>query len=222
MTSLKDESFSENDIIDPFWIIRYLENHVPKDKVSCEFLVDTLKRMTRKIKGVKVTFYKTRSVKDSFVVNGFFDKEQKKSIEIQICSSAFKKKLTLTKKQYRAILYEIADALCHESIHRYQYKFKDHSDEAFKSGSMDQLYYGDPDEMFCFSVNIAHNLYRQYGIKSLEKLKTVKPLLRFDPYLSDYYAIFYNQPQFKKMLKMIYQNIIAIDQGRILYRDLYL
>jgi hypothetical protein len=87
---------------------------------------------------------------------------------------------------------------------------------------MDQLYYGDPDEMFCFSVNIAHNLYRQYGIRSLEKLQSVKPLLKFDPYLSDYYSIFYNQPQFRKMLKMIYQNIIAIDQGKILYRNLYL
>jgi hypothetical protein len=76
--------------------------------------------------------------------------------------------------------------------------------------------------MFCFSVNIAHNLYRQYGLKSLEKLQSVKPLLKIEPYLSDYYFLFYNQPQFKKMLKMIYQNIIAIDQGKILARDLYL
>jgi hypothetical protein len=222
MTSLKDESFSENDIVDPFWVIRYLENHIPREKVSSEIIVKELKRMTRKVKGVKISFYKTRSVKNSFVVNGFFDKEQRKSIEIQICSNAFKKNLYLTKKQHRAILYEIADTFCHESIHRYQYKFKDEASEAFQSSTLDQSYYGDPDEMFCFSVNIAHNLYRQYGLKSLEKLQSVKPLLKIEPYLSDYYFLFYNQPQFKKMLKMIYQNIIAIDQGKILARDLYL
>jgi hypothetical protein len=220
MTSLKDESFSENDIIDPFWIIRYLENHVPSNKVSCEVLVDTLKRMTRRVKGVKITFYKTRSAKNSIVVNGFFDKEQKKSIEVQICSSAFKKRMNLTTKEYRGLIYEIADTFCHESIHRYQFQYKDFSQSAFQNGDESQIYFGDPDEIFCYSVNIAHNLYRQYGIKSLKKLKNLNSLIKYDPHLSEYYTLFYNQPQFKKLLKMIYLNILSIEHGNILHRRL--
>lgn len=220
MISLKEESFSENDIINPFWVIRYLENTLPSTKLSSESLLLNVKSLVKKIKGVSVKYRKLKTAKDCFVINGYFDKERKKSIDIEICSSAFKKKINLSKQEYRSLIFEIADALCHESIHRYQYRYKDYSESPVHNGTEEQTYYGDPDEMFCFSVNIAHNLYRQYGKGALRKLQSLKPLLKFDPYLSEYYHSFYNQPQFRKMLKLIYQNIIAIDQGRISCRNL--
>jgi len=218
MTYPKDALFTENNIIDPFWVIRYLENNLPKDQITAELLQLTLKKMVRVIKGVKVTFYKSRSAKNVFIINGFFDKDQRKSIEVQICSSGFKKKLLINKKFRNLLINEIADTLCHESIHRYQYQYKDFGRDA--TGFPDQTYYGDPDEMFCFSVNIAHNLYRQYGPNSLEKLKNVQKILRYEPYLSEYYSLFYNQKEYKKVLKMVYLNLLAIDQGKILHRDL--
>lgn len=215
----KGELFTENDIIDPFWIIRYLENNLPGEKFNAELLQKTLKKMTRFVKGVNVTFLRTRAVKDIFVINGYFDKEKKKSIEIQICSSAFKKQITLKKKLRAFVINEIADTLCHESLHRYQFRYKDHvGSEGL--GLPEQNYYGDQDEMFCFSVNIAHNLYRLYGPKSVEKLKDVRKILKYEPYLSEYYALFYNQKEYKKVLKMVYLNLLAIDQGKTLHRNI--
>jgi hypothetical protein len=220
MISLKEESFLENDIIDPFWIIRYLESHLPREKINSEVVIHILKKMLRRVKGVKVTFQKVKSAQDCFVINGYYDKDEKKSIEIELCSSAFKKKLTLTKKEYRSFLYEVADTLCHESLHRYQYQYKDSYNESFGKGTEAQIYFGDQDEMFCYSANIAHNIYRQYGTQSLDKLQSLKPLLKFDPYLSEYYTLFYNQPEFKKVMKMVYLHLVAMEQGKILHRPI--
>jgi len=218
MTYLRDVLFTESNIIDPFWVIRYLDNNLPKEQITAELLQLTLKRMTRFVKGVKITFYKSRSAKDVFIINGYYDKEQRRSIEVQICSSGFKKKLLIRKKFRTLLINEIADTLCHESLHRYQYQYKDFGREG--TGLPDQSYYGDPDEMFCFSVNIAHNLYRQYGPGALDRLNNIQKILKYEPYLSEYYSLFYNQKEYKKILKMVYLNLVAIDQGKILHRDL--
>jgi len=220
MTLPKEESFLENRIIDPSWVISYLETNLPSEKVNSELLLQKLKKMSRRLKGIKVSFVINRKIKNCFVINGYYDKDQKRSIEIEICSSALKKKINLSKKEYRSLIYEIADTLCHESLHRYQFQFKDYSAEAFKDGTEAQLYFGDQDEIFCYSVNIAHNLYRLYGINSIKKLQDLRSLTKQDPYLSEYYSLFYNQPQFKKVMKSIYLNILAIDQGKILHRDI--
>jgi hypothetical protein len=218
MASLKDTIFLEDDIINPFWVIRYLENNVPLKDLNSELLIRILKKMVRRVKGVKITFSKTRSARGCFVVNGYFDSDELKSIELEICSSAFKKRLSLTRKQYRFLINEIADTLCHESIHRYQYQFKDEVAESYRSGTDEQIYYGDKDEIFCYSANIAHNIYRQFGNQSLSKLQEFTPLLKFDPYLSEYYSLFYNQPEFKKVLKLVYQHLVSIEQGQLLHR----
>jgi hypothetical protein len=108
--------------------------------------------------------------------------------------------------------------MCHESIHQYQSTIRNELDLWDESGIGDADYYSDPDEMFAFAANIAHNLFRQYGTAALQQLQQLTEVLEFDPYLGDYYTFFYNTPRFNKMLKMIYLNILAIDSGLILHR----
>jgi hypothetical protein len=219
MTSLKDVLFTENDIIDPFWVIRYLENHLPSESVSTEILIDVIRKMKRShIRGVSVSHRRVKKVKNCFSINGYYDKDKQKSIEIEICCSSLKKKFDLIPVLHRKIIYEIADTLCHESLHRYQFQHRDYDRESLVEGTKDQIYYGDQDEMFCFAANIAHNIYRQYGRKAYVRLQQMKPLLSFDPYMSEYYTLFYNQKEYKKVIKMIYQNLIAIEQGRVCHR----
>jgi hypothetical protein len=86
------------------------------------------------------------------------------------------------------------------------------------TGDVEIDYYADPDEMFAFAANIAHNLYRQYGTCAIDQLKQLDVVLEFDPYLADYYTFFYQQPKFKKLIKLIYLNIMAIEDGRIVHR----
>lgn len=219
MTSLKVESFTENDIIDPFKVIRYLENTIPRKKVSTEIIVAVLKKLARRIKGVRVNFKRVSTVKNCIAINGYYDHSKKSSIEVEVCSSSFKKRFDLDRKLFRALVYDIADTLCHESIHRYQYATRDDDLEFYEQeGDEEQNYYGDPDEMFAFAANISHSLYRQYGIRAVDELKSLKNVLSFDPYLSDYYGLFYPQPKFKKVVKMVYLNLIAIEQGKIIHR----
>jgi len=219
MTSLKDALFTESDIIDPFWVIRYLENHVPLEKISAKSLIQIIRRMKRRhMVGIKVTYRRVSGLKDCFTIHGFYEKTHKKSIELQVCCSSEKKKFNLTEKLHRLLINEIADALCHESIHRYQFQFKDYQESCIHNGTEEQIYYSDKDEMFCFAVNIAHNLYRQYGIESLRQLQHLTEAVKFDPYLADYYSLFSHTKIFNKVIKMVYLNILAIDRGEICHR----
>jgi len=218
MTSLKAESFTENNIIDPFKVIRYLENTLPRYNVSTELIVFSLKRLCRRIKGVKVTYRRDSSIKNCVAINGYFDNTKRTGIEIEVCCSSYKKHFNLDRKLYRAMIYDIADTMCHESIHQYQSTIRNELDLWDESGIGDADYYSDPDEMFAFAANIAHNLFRQYGTAALQQLQQLTEVLEFDPYLGDYYTFFYNTPRFNKMLKMIYLNILAIDSGLILHR----
>ena len=218
MTSLKAESFTENDIIDPFKIIRYLESHLPRKHISADLVVKCLKLMCRHLKGIRVTYKRIRSVRDCFAINGFFDQEKKIGIELEICCSSFNKQFTLNKKLHRAMIYDIADTLCHESIHRYQSAMRGENSWTEDTGDVEIDYYADPDEMFAFAANIAHSLYRQYGTRAIDELKRLDVVLEFDPYLADYYTFFYQQPKFKKLVKMIYLNLMAIDDSRVVHR----
>ena len=218
MTSLKAESFTENDIIDPFKIIRYLESHLPRKHISADLVVKCLKLMCRHLKGIRITYKRIRNVRDCFAINGFFDQEKKIGIELEICCSSFNKQFTLNKKLHRAMIYDIADTLCHESIHRYQSAMRGENSWTEDTGDVEIDYYADPDEMFAFAANIAHNLYRQYGTRAIDELKQLDVVLEFDPYLADYYTFFYQQPKFKKLVKMIYLNLVAIDDGRVVHR----
>lgn len=219
MISLKAELFTENDIIDPFRVIRYLENNIPRQKISTEQVVNIIKKLARRIKGIRVSYRKVRSVKNCIAINGYYDHSKRASIEIEICCNSFKKFFNIDKKLHRALIYDIADTLCHESIHRYQYRSRDTSVEFFEGDeSEEQRYYSDPDEMFAFAANISHSLFRQYGSEAVNELRNVDSILNFDPYFSDYYALFYPQPKFKKIVKMVYLNLLAIEQGKILYR----
>lgn len=219
MISLKAESFTENEIIDPFKVIRYLENNIPRHKISTELVVTVLKKLARRIKGIRVIYRKVRSVKNCIAINGYYDHSKRSSIEIEVCCNSFKKYFNIDKKLYRALIYDIADTLCHESIHRYQYRSRDSELEFFEQDLDEQhRYYSDPDEMFAFATNISHSLFRQYGSNAVEELKNIDNVLKFDPYFSDYYALFYPQPKFKKIVKMVYLNLLAIEQGKILYR----
>jgi len=218
MIYLKAESFTENDIIDPFKIIRYLESHLPRKHISADLVVKCLKLMCRHLKGIRVTYKRIRSVRDCFAINGFFDQEKKIGIELEICCSSFNKQFTLNRKLHRAMIYDIADTLCHESIHRYQSVMRGENSWTEDTGDVEIDYYADPDEMFAFAANIAHNLYRQYGTCAIDQLKQLDVVLEFDPYLADYYTFFYQQPKFKKLIKLIYLNIMAIEDGRIVHR----
>lgn len=219
MTSLKVESFTENEIVDPFKVIRYLENTIPRRNVSTEIIVAVLKRLARRIKGMRVLYKRVKTVKNCIAINGYYDHSKQIGIEIEVCCNSFKKRFDLNKKLHRALVYDIADTLCHESIHRYQYTNRDEDLEFYEEeGDEEQAYYGDPDEMFAFAANISHSLYRQYGVGAKEELKLLTNVLGFDPYLSDYYGLFYPQPKFKKVVKMVYLNLVAIEQGKILHR----
>ena len=218
MTYLKAESFTENNIIDPFKIIRYLESHLPRKHVSADLVVKCLKLMCRHLKGIRITYKRIRNVRDCFAINGFFDQEKKVGIELEICCSSFRKQFTLNKKLHRAMIYDIADTLCHESIHRYQSAMRGEHSWTEDTGDIEADYYADPDEMFAFAANIAHSLYRQYGTRAIDELKRLDVVLEFDPYLEDYYTFFYQQPKFKKLVKLIYLNIMAIDEGRVVHR----
>lgn len=216
--SLKEESFSVDDIIDPDWVIRYLMNHLPDGKISAEQVYKVVKRMSNKIKGVRVEFEKNRKAKNCVIVSGLFDTDRKNSIILTLTSSGFKKSLNLNKRLYNQMLYDIADTVCHESIHRYQHRIRD--DEYFRGHSSDDVlnYYADPDEMFAYSVNIAHSLYRQFGDDTDRELSNFPSVVDRDFYLADYFNLFHNQKVFKKLMKMIYLNVLAIKAGNVCYR----
>lgn len=218
MTLLKAESFTENNIVDPFRVIRYLENHLPRKQISADLLIKRLKVMCKQLRGVKITYQRIRSVKDCFSINGYFEHDSRAGMHLEICCSSFSKRFTLSKQLYRALIYDVADTLCHESIHRYQAAMRDDVPMTDNTGDVEMDYYADSDEMFAFAANIAHSLYRQWGKSAVDQLQQLDVVLEFDPYLADYYTFFYRQPKFKKVVKLIYLNLIAIDNGRVLHR----
>jgi len=220
MTYLKAESFTENDIVDPFKVISYLENHLPRRQISADVVMNCLKIMCKRIKGTRVTYKRMRGVKDCFAINGFYEDDKRNGIQIELCCSSFNKQFTLSKALYRAMIYDIADTLCHESIHRYQAATRKEQSWIEYSGNVEIDYYADPDEMFAFAANIAHNMYRQYGDRAIAELKNLDAVLEFDPYLADYYTFFYQQPKFKKVVKLVYLNLLAIDKGQIIHRPI--
>ena len=174
--------------------------------------------MCKHLRGIKITYKRIRAVRDCFAINGFFDQEKRVGIEIEICCSSFRKQFTLNKKLHRAMIYDIADTLCHESIHRYQAANREENSWVDDTGNIEADYYADPDEMFAFAANIAHSMYRQYGTQAISELQRLDSVLDFDPYLADYYTFFYQQPRFKKIVKLVYLNLIAIDNGKVLHR----
>lgn len=217
MTSLREESFSENDIIDPNWVIRYLLNHLPREKINAEQAFKIIKRMCKRIEGVRVKFQRVKGLKDCFVVHGLYDDELKKSIIITLGCSSFKKRFTMEEKIYNHLITEVADALCHESIHRYQDSARYYDSDKYREDTSIE-YYADPDEMFAYAINIAHNLDRKYGEQAISKMNNITDILKEDSYLADYYSFLYNTPKFNKMLKMIYQNLESFKQGKVAHR----
>jgi hypothetical protein len=216
MTSLREESFSENDIIDPDWVIRYLLNHLPRENINAELTINAIKKMCKKIKGVRIEFQRTGGLKDCFAIHGLYDNTKKRAIIITICCSSFKKQFTLSPSIYNYLICEVADTLCHESIHRYQDLARYYDGNA--SNNHDADYYADPDEMFAYAVNIAHNLYRKHGNQALSNLNNIGLIINDDSYLADYYFFMYNTTKFNKLLKMIYQNLESFEQGKIAHR----
>lgn len=215
MISQKDVLFLENEIIDPFWVIDYLEKNVPR-QLTAEILIKVLRKMIRRTKGCTITYHRSRKAKDVFIVNGFFDKDKKRKIEVQICCSSFKKRILLSRKLRQFLIFELADTLCHESVHRYQQSMRieenDYRDD-------DQItYYANKDEMFAYAINIAHSIYRKHGNLSLLHFSDLEQIASADQFLSEYYYYFYNQKVFKKMIKMVYQHLVALDEGRFLHR----
>lgn len=219
MISLREESFTENDIIDPTWVIRYLVNHLPKKNVNAEQVIEVIKKMCKRIKGVRIKYERHNAFQDCFAVHGLFDESLKRSIIITVWCKSFKKKFTMEDKIYTHLINEIADCLCHESIHRYQYYIRD-VDPSKDREDHGAEYYSDPDELFAYSVNIAHNLYRQLGPDTLRSLPNFNLLTKKDGYIADYYSLFYNQPIFSKLMKMVYQNVQAIEEGKICHRGM--
>jgi hypothetical protein len=217
MISLREESFTENDIIDPTWVIRYLSNHLPKKNINAEKVVEVIKKMCKRIEGVRVVYQRQPKFKDCFAVHGLFDENLKKSIVITLWCASYKKRFTIEDQIYTHLINEVADALCHESIHRYQYNVRD-MDRSLDREDFGAEYYADPDEMFAYSVNIAHNLYRQLGPDTLKSLTNFDLITKKDGYVADYYSLFYNQPVFWKLMKMVYQNVLAIEEGKICHR----
>jgi hypothetical protein len=217
MISLKDESFTENDIIDPTWAMRYLLNHLSRDNISAEQVVKVVRKMCKRTEGVRIRFKASRGLKNCFTVSGTFDCEELKPIELEISGSSYSKVFKINKKFYYALIADIADTLCHESIHRYQYRIRGFESDYDNNDEHD--YYADPDEIFAYGVNIAHNLYRQFGPKTLSTLSNYRLITSRDYYLADYYSLFYNQAVFNKLMKMIYQNVLAIEEGKICHRD---
>lgn len=220
MTYLKQEVFTEDDIIDPNWVIRYLLNHISSGRNSTKQIKKVIKKMTEHLKGVSVKFKKDKTVHGCYVVAGVYDTEIQQGIQIEIFNDSYEKKFTLDQKYYQQFIFDLADTLCHESIHRYQHQAR--LDEDYFSGypSDEQvLYYSDPDELFAYSVNIAHSLYRLYGDETLSMLSSYEFLTDSDVYFNDYVNLFPNQKILKKLLKMIYLNIQAIKQGDVCHRE---
>lgn len=213
--------FTDNDIIDPNAVIaRLTERLNRKMRMSSEELVRIVRTILPRKSGIKITYYRARSAKDCFAVNGYFDSDTPKDIELQICCSSYKKKFPLTEPLKQFIIQDIADTLCHETIHRKQFKLRGTVSTRVNTGDAQRDYYLDPDEMFAFSVNIAHNLHRQFGKNAVKKLANVQRMIKVDAYLADYYFWFYNDRPFNRMLKLIFQNLQAIDRGQVCHRSL--
>ena len=218
MTYLKEELFTESNIIDPNWVIRYLINHINPGRVSSKQIMKAVKKMLDHIDGVKITFRKSPQVQLCFCVSGVFDTDVKNKIQIEIFNESYEKKFYLNEKYYYQFIFDLADTLCHESIHRYQHSVR--LEDYFEGNSVEEheSYYSDPDELFAYSVNIAHNLYRKYGKDLIKHLNDYTQLINNDPYFEDYCNIFNNRKILRKLLKMIYQNVVAIEQGDVCHR----
>jgi hypothetical protein len=219
MISQKGVLFTENEIIDPNRIIDYLW-HVFKDldKISSEQLVKLLKQMMPTKSTIKITYRKERMIKDCFGINGYFDSDLIKNIELEICCSSYKKRFPITQVEKEQLINDIADTLCHESIHRKQYFSRGRECSLETTGHPDRDYYLDPDEMFAYSVNIAHNFYRKYGKNAAKKLSNVNRAIKDDCYLADYYYWFYNDYPFRRLMKMVALNLDAISKGKTCHR----
>ncbi len=221
MTLPKEGLFTENKLIDPNRVIGYLSLKLQSiDKISSEDLIKILKKMLPAKTGIKVTYQRSRSAKDCFGINGYFDSDVRKDIELQICCSSLKKKFPFNQDLKQQLIYDIADTLCHETIHRRQFFLRGTCVDIDKTGDQQRDYYLDPDEMFAYSVNIAHNFYRKYGKHALEHLSDINSAVKDDCYLADYYYWFYNDYPFRRLMKMIAQNLVAINQGKVCHRSL--
>jgi len=221
MTLPKEGLFTENNLIDPNRVIVYLTDRLfAVDKISSEELIKILKKMLPAKTKVKVTYKRSRVAKDCFGINGYFDSDDVKDIELQICCSSFKKKFPIPQDLKRQLIYDIADTLCHETIHRRQFFLRGTCVDIDETGDHQRDYYLDPDEMFAYSVNIAHNFHRKYGTDAVKHLCDVNSAVKDDCYLADYYYWFYNDYPFKRLLKLIAQNLEAIDQGKVCHRSL--
>jgi len=219
MTFLKEELFTENNIIDPNWVIRYLFNHISYGRVTTFQVKKVVDKMCKHIKGVSVKFKQDKTVHGCFVVSGVYDTELKEGIQIEIYNDSMNKKFMLPEVYYNQFIFDLADTLCHESIHRYQHQVRLEQD-LFDGYSTEEreLYYADPDELFAYSVNIAHSLYRLHRENTSILLSNYGVLLEHDAYFKDYCSLFSNHKILKKLLKMIYLNVLAIEQGEICHR----
>jgi len=221
MTLLKEELFTENEIIDPNKVIEFLDGRLKSVKfMSSEDLILILAEMLPTKSGIKVSYRRSKALVDCFGINGYFDSEVKKDIEIEVCCSSYKKKIPINAKFKKLLIHDVADTLCHESIHRKQFKLRGKDSSYDGSGVPERDYYLDPDEMFAYSVNIAHNFYRMYGNRAVDQLNDIDSAVKKDCYLADYYYWFYNGQPFRKLLKMITQNLEAISEGKVCHRSL--
>ncbi len=219
MISQKEGLFSENEIIDPNRIIDYLSFRLSDTStISSEILIKTLKKMLPSRSRIHLTYKKDRALKDCFGVNGYYDSDMVKDIELQIVCSSYKKRFTLTDQDKENLIHDIADTLCHESIHRRQYFVRQRDVFVESTGIPERDYYLDPDEMFAYSVNIAHNFYRRYGKSAVKKLSNINLAIKDDCYLADYYYWFYNDYPFRKLMKMITLNLDAISKGKTCHK----
>jgi len=219
MTFLKEELYTENSIIDPNWVIRYLLNHLNYGRISTSQVKKVVDKMCQRLKGVSIKFKKDPSVHGCFVVAGVYDTELANGIQIEIFNDSLDKKFMLPEIYYRQFIFDLADTLCHESIHRYQHQVR-LDDDYFEGYSTEEheQYYSDPDELFAYSVNIAHSLYRLHEENTTTLLSSYTSILEHDAYFKDYCSMFPNQKILKKLLKMIYLNVLAIQQGSICHR----
>jgi hypothetical protein len=220
MTYLKEELFTEDDIIDPNWIIRYLYSHLNHGTISVNNVKKVTDKMLKHFNGVSVKYKYSKDAEGCFIVAGVYDTEIKKSIQVEIFANSLDKNFIIEPKYYRQFIFDLADTLCHESIHRYQHKVREF-DDYFSGFSTEnsKLYYSDPDELFAYSVNIAHSLYRLHGKETIEMLSSYGFLTNSDVYFNDYVNLFENQKILKKLLKMIYLNILAIQNGDVCHRE---
>lgn len=215
----KEGLFSENEIIDPNRIIDYLRFQLINiDYISSEHLIKIVKKMLPAKSKIKVTYKKDRNLKDCFGINGYYDSDMIKDIELQIVCSSYKKRFPLFEQDKENLIHDIADTLCHESIHRKQYFARQRDVFVEATGIPERDYYLDPDEMFAYSVNIAHNFYRRYGKGAVKKLSNINRAIKDDCYLADYYYWFYNDYPFRKLMKLITLNLDAISKGKTCHK----